>query len=108
VSVETVLLVCIAAFVGLALSGVLLDYSDRRYRRQHAARAQARQMVELARRAEIAESDRATLREHVSVTQRASLAGDLSQVLSILDGPARDDERVKVARDRLDDIRRGL
>ena len=37
-----------------------------------------------------------------------SIAADLSQVLAILDGPARDSETVRVARDRLDVIRRNL
>jgi hypothetical protein len=38
----------------------------------------------------------------------AGISADLSEVLSLLDGPARDSEVVRIARDRLDDVRRTL
>lgn len=107
-SVETVLLACAVGLLIMAAIAVWVQTDDKRWRAAAAKAAQLRRLNELEQRLWIAESDRMTLREHARIGERASLAGDLSQVLSILDGPARDDERVKVARDRLDDIRRGL
>jgi hypothetical protein len=39
---------------------------------------------------------------------RAATSADLTEVLTLLDGPARDSDVVRIARDRLDVIRRGL
>jgi hypothetical protein len=94
--VEAILVGIAALMVGAALGALAVEVPARR--REDPTVAWLRALARVARERPV----------QLPPPGPRSISADLSQVLSILDGPARDDAVVRVARDRLDEIRRAL